>query len=188
MVLLISLLACRGDVSSEQVYLSGGNWQVTKSASSGVDVTGVVMYFTGEQRTYFYCLYDCSGRIDVAHPSFLVEASASNVLAEGFDSLLIRSTESSVFVKASQDTEVHSVRGDVWIEAVAGGQVNVLNSDGDVDVVLPSSDWETRLSGDHVISQVTPSSEIKSGILEVYTVGGTIRVVEVLSHPQALLQ
>ena len=188
MVLLISLLACRGDISSEQVYLSGGNWQVTKAASSSVEVTGVVMYFTGEQRTYFYCLYDCSGRIEVAHPSFLVEASSSNVFAEGFESLLVRSTDSSVFIKGSNETEVQSFRGDVWIEALAGSQISVLNSDGDVDIVLPSQDWETRLSGDHVVSQVTPSSGFKSGILEVFTVGGTIRVVEVLSQPQALLK
>ena len=184
MVLLFLLLACGSKPSVESIYLSGGNWQIHRNEEFNAELEGIVINFQVDRRQHYYCIYECSGKIEWPTPILDIDIDSSTVSLNSLEKIAIRAMHSDLMIRGGKEVNVHMLSGDLWMEAFPESSITILSSDGDVDVNLPSSDWQTRLFGDDIINQVTPDEYNKRGFLEVYSVNGSIRVIEVASISQ----
>jgi hypothetical protein len=179
MVLLTLFTACSGDPLVESMYLSGGNWQVQRSEDFKARVEGVALRFQSEQRQYYYCIFECTGVIEWPNPILKLDTNNVNLLIDEIDEMTLRATNSTVTVKNSHVVDIHGIQSDILVNAVPNSSISVLSSYGDVDVNLPSDNWHTRIFGDEIINQIESKSIAKNGYLEVYSINGTIRIIEV---------
>ena len=179
MVLLLLFTACNNDPYVESMYLSGGNWRIHRAEEFNATVDGFALTFDIEQRRYFYCMYDCTGTIKWPTSFLHLDSDESYLYLSSFEKISVKAHKSNIVTRNVRDIELQGVYTDVLVDAEPNATISILASHGDVDVNLPSQQWKTRLFGDEVINQVNSSVKDMSGYLEVYSINGIIRVVEV---------